>query len=82
MRWPVKCLREGLARSGTPGAQFTLHSLKTGLVSEARNSSRCSKSELMRNVLWASNDMVDYYHNQSLEVKLRASKALDIDLPL
>ena len=26
----VKCLRVGLNRSGTPGASYTLHSLKTG----------------------------------------------------
>ena len=44
----VKCLWEGLTMSGTPGAQLTLHSIKTGEVSEAKNSKRCPKVEIRR----------------------------------
>ena len=72
----VKCLCEGLTKSGTPGEKYTLHSLKTGSISEVRNSGMCSKSELRRHARLASRDMVDCYHNQSLEVKLRASVTL------
>ena len=74
-----KCLREALTRSGTPGEVYTLHSLKTGSVSEARNSGRCSVSEVNRHARWRMKKMVDRYHNLSLEAKLRATKALDIN---
>ena len=77
----VKLLREGMNKSGSLGDKFTLHSLKTGSISEARNTGRCSKEELRRHARWASCDMVDYYHNQSLEVKLCACKSLELFLP-
>ena len=78
----VKCLREGLTRSGSPGEKFTLHSLKTGSVWEARNSKRCSVSELRRHVRWVSKDMADRYHCQSIAAKLKALKALDNNCPM
>ena len=77
----LKCLREALTRSDSPGDTFTLHSLKTGSVSEARNSGWCTVTEVNRQARWAMKDMSDRYHSLSLEAKLRASSALDINCP-
>ena len=75
-----KYLREALSRASIPAAEkFTLHSLKTGSVSEARNSGLASEAEINRHARWSMTRMVDRYHEPSLDSLLRASKALAIN---
>ena len=75
-----KYLKLGLASAGVEEpSQYTLHSLKTGSVSEARNSGLASESEINRHARWAMSKMVDRYHDPSFESLLRASKALAIN---
>ena len=75
-----KLLRDGLYLSGFIADLVTLHSLKTGAVSEACNNG-CPRHLLQRHCRWSSKSMVDYYHSQSLEVKLKACKYLNLFLP-
>ena len=44
----LKCLRQALDRVGLRGKDFTLHSIKTGAFSEARNSGKVGLSVLRR----------------------------------
>ena len=74
-----KYLREALSRAGIPNSEkYTLHSLKTGSVSEARNSGLVSETEVNRHARWAMTKMVDRYHEPSMESLLNASRALSI----
>ena len=57
----VKLLREGLYMSGFIADYVTLHSLKTGGVSEACNNG-CPRNLLTRHTRWTAKNMVDYYH--------------------
>ena len=75
-----KYLKMALASAGVvEPSQYTLHSLKTGSVSEARNSGLASETEINRHARWAMGKMVDRYHDPSFESLLRASKALTIN---
>ena len=76
----VTLLREGLYMSGFIADHVTLHLVKTGAVSEARNNS-CPRNLLCRHARWLAKNMVDYYHSQSLYVKLKACKYLNLFLP-
>ena len=70
-------LRSGLNDIGLNGQDFSLHSLRTGSLSEAANSN-VDKSLLQRHGRWKSSNMVNYYHKLSLSNKLSASRALAI----
>ena len=74
----LKEFRSCLDSVGLVGKQFSLHSLRTGGLSEAANSGRCSTVQLRRQGRWSSDKMADYYHTMSLDMKLQASQALGI----
>ena len=74
----LKLLREGLDRIGVDGKSFTLHSVRTGALSEAANSGRCDREGLRRQVRWSTLGMVDHYHKYSLENKLKPCRALGL----
>ena len=75
-----KYLKVALANAGVADPEkFTLHSLKTGSVSEARNSGLVTETEVNCHARWAMSKMVDRYHEPSLESLLKASKALAIN---
>ena len=75
----LKCLREGLASIKLADSQkYSLHSLRTGAVSEAVNSNRVDKETIQRHVRWKSPEMVQHYAELSLEKKLEASLALNL----
>ena len=75
----LKCLREAMDRVGLRGEDFTLHSVKTGSFSEARNSGKVSLSVLRRHARWVARSMEDRYHKRSLAVSLEATRALKIN---
>ena len=74
----LSLLRNSLSLLGLDGKLFSLHSPRTGALSEAANSNKVDKDDLQRHVRWKSSGMVDYYHKLSLEKKLSSSKALNI----
>ena len=74
----LKLLRQGLDGIGEKGILFTLHSVRTGAVSEATNSGECDRESIKRHVRWASVEMVDHYYKLSLEKRLQPSLSLDI----
>ena len=75
----MKCLREALDRVGLRGKDFTLHSIKSGAFSEARNSGKVGLSVLRRHARWVAQKMVDRYHKRSLANSLEATRALKIN---
>ena len=75
----LKLFRMALNKVDLPGYDFTLHSVKTGAFSEARNSGKVSLSVLERHVRWVARKMVDRYFSRSLEVNLQATRALRIN---
>ena len=74
----LKCLRDALSAIGYDGMKFSLHSPRTGGLSEAANSGKCSMESLRRHGRWSSCKMPDYYHKQSLEKLLSVSKSLSL----
>ena len=74
----LSLLRSSLSLLGLDGKLFTLHSPRTGALSEAANSEKVEKDDLQRHVRWKSAGMVNYYHQLSLEKKLSSSRALNI----
>ena len=74
----MKLFRQGLDSLGLDGKSFSLHSVRTGAVSEAVNSGTCDRETIKRHVRWASVEMVDHYHKFSLENKLKPCRALSI----
>ena len=56
---------------------YSLHSPRTGALSEAANAKDVDKDDLQRHVRWKAG-MVNYYHQLSLEKKLSSSKALNL----
>ena len=74
----LKEFRSALSSVGLDGKKFSLHSLRTGGLSEAANSGLCSVAQLRRQGRWSSDKMADYYHKMSLDMKLQASRALNI----
>ena len=75
----LKCLREAMDRVGLRGKDFTLHSVKTGSFSEARNSGKVALSVLRRHARWGARSMGDRYHKRSLAISLEATRALKIN---
>ena len=75
----MKSFRCALIKVGLPGESFSLHSLKTGALSEARNYGLVNSSVLERHARWVTKKMVDRYYSQSLEVSLLPTKALAIN---
>ena len=71
----LKLLRSSLDKIGLEGKAFSLHSLRTGALSEASNGS-VDKVALQRHARWKTPNMVDYYREISLDKKLEASRAL------
>lgn len=75
----LKLLREALDSIGEAGKSFSLHGLRTGSLSEAANSSRkVCRDSLKRHGRWKAVEMVDSYHELSMENKLGPSKTLGI----
>ena len=73
----LKLLRAGLDKIGVDGKAYSLHSLRTGSLSEASNGS-VDKVSLQRHARWKSANMVDYYREIPLDKKLAASRALKL----
>ena len=71
----LKLLRTSLDNIGLNGREYSLHSLRSGSLSEAANSS-VDRTLLQRHGRWKSNQMVNYYHKLSLENRLAAPRAL------
>ena len=74
----LKEFRSVLDSIGLIGRNYSLHSPRTGGLSEAANSGRCSQNQLKRHGRWSSVKMADYYHKMLLEMKLQASRSLGI----
>ena len=75
----LSLLREALSSIGEKGEEFSLHSIRTGSLSEVANSDRnVPRSDIMRHGRWKSLQMVDHYHELLLAKKLAPSKALKI----
>lgn len=72
-------LKKALSCIGENGDEFSLHGVRTGSLSEVVNSNKnVPKSDIRRHGRWKSQEMVDHYHELSLEKKLAPSKALRI----
>ena len=74
----LKLFREALCSIGLDGKLYSLHSLRTGALSEAANAENVDKEVLQRHVRWKSPGMVDYYHELSLEKRLKTVRSLSI----
>ena len=74
----LSLLRSSLKMLGLDGKLYSLHSPRTGALSEAANAKDVDKDDLQRHVIWKSAGMVNYYHQLSLEKKLSSSKALNL----
>ena len=74
----LKEFRNILDVCGYDGKAYSLHSPKTGAVSHATNSGKCSIEQLRRHGRWASDNMPNYYSKLSLNSKLAVSKALSL----
>ena len=60
--------------------QFSLHSPRTGGLSEAANSGLCSEAELVRHGRWNSgSSMPSRYRQQDIASQLRASRSLRVN---
>ena len=71
----LKLLRTSLDEIGLNGREYSLHSLRSGSLSEAANSS-VERTLLQRHGRWKSDQMVNYYHQLSLDKRLAAPRAL------
>jgi len=71
----LKLLRSALDNLGLNGHEYSLHSLRSGSLSEAANSS-VDRTLLQRHGRWKSDQMVNYYHKLSLDNRLAAPRAL------
>ena len=74
----LKLFRQALNDIGLDGKLYSLHSLRTGALSEAANAENVDKEALQRHVRWISANMVDYYHEMSLEKRLATVRSLSI----
>ena len=75
----LKLFRAALVKADLPGVDFSLHSVKSGAFSEARNSAKVSVSVLRRHARWVSRKMVDRYFSMSLEVCLQPTRDLRLN---
>ena len=71
----LKLMRGALTRIGLDGKSFSLHSPRTGALSESANSN-IDHQILQRHARWKSSQMVNHYHQLSTEKKLAASRSL------
>ena len=62
------------------GDDFSLHSPRTGAVSECVNTGAVQRENIARHVRWKNGNvqMVDYYNQMSIEKRLEPSKALKL----
>ena len=75
----LNLLKEALSSIGERGEEFSLHGVRTGSLSEVANSDKkIPKSDIRRHGRWKSQEMVDHYHELSLDKKLAPSRALQI----
>ena len=74
----LKLFREALNSIGLDGRLYSLHSLRTGALSEAANAENVDKEVLQRHGRWKTASMIDYYHEMSLEKRLEAVRSLSI----
>ena len=70
-------MRRALDDIGLTGKDFSLHSIRTGALSECANSN-VDHQILQRHGRWKSSSMVNHYHQLSLDKKLQATRALAI----
>ena len=75
----LKLFRAALVKADLPGVDFSLHSVKSGAFSEARNSGKVSVSVLRRHARWVSRKTVHRYFSMSLEVCLQSTRALRLN---
>ena len=73
----LKLFRGALEDIGLESKNFSLHSVRSGAVSEAANKNVNSDS-LARHVRWKNKEMINTYHKLSLSKKLEAPQSLDI----
>ena len=62
----LKLFCSALDKVDLPGEEFSLHLIKMGAFSEARNSGKVSISVLERHARWVARKMVDRYFSMSL----------------
>ena len=74
----LKLLRASLDKIGLDGKMFSLHSLRSGSLSEAANCDSVDNVSLQRHARWKTASMVNYYRELSLDKKLSASRALSL----
>ena len=74
----LKLFREALDNIGLDGKLYSLHSLRTGALSEAANSENVDKEVLQRHGRWKTPSMINYYHEMSVEKRLKAVRSLSI----
>ena len=72
--------RKSLDNIGLKGDDFSLHSPRTGAVSECVNTGAVQRENIARHVRWKNGNvqMVDYYNQMSIEKRLEPSKALKL----
>ena len=70
-------MRRALDDIGLTGKEFSLHSIRTGALSECANSN-VDQQILQRHGRWKSSSMVNHYHQLSMDKKLQATRALSI----
>ena len=72
--------RKSLDNIGLKGDEFSLHSPRTGAVSECVNTGAVERENIARHVRWKNGNvqMVDYYNQMSIEKRLEPSKALKL----
>ena len=75
----LKLFRAALVKADLPGVSFSLHSVKSGAFSEARNSKTVKVSVLRRHARWVSRKMVDRYFSMDLQTCLQPTRALRIN---
>ena len=73
----LNLMRRALDDIGLTGKDFSLHSIRTGALSECANSN-VDQQILQRHGRWKSSSMVNHYHQLSLDKKLQATRALAI----
>ena len=73
----LSLMRRALDDIGLQGKEFSLHSVRTGALSESANSD-VDQQILQRHGRWKSLSMVNHYHQLSLDKKLQATRALAI----
>lgn len=73
----LSLLRGALDKIGLEGSKFSLHSPRVGGLSEAMNNG-ADRSLLARHGRWKNPEMVNYYHQMTLEKRIEASKTLSL----